>query len=167
LQGLNFPNGLALSTNKTSLYLSEAGSYRIQRYSLSDGKLEVVLDNLPGLPDNIRRGEDGRYWVGLNRQRSSLLDDASGHPFLRKMIARIPVWLRPIPPEYGHVFAFKECADRRGKVVCVVRDLQDPSGSYPSTTGATEIGKRLYIQSLSARGKLGYLAMAPETPCCR
>ena len=33
----------------------------------------------------------------------------------------------------------------------VTEDLQDPSGAYPSTTGATETAERLYSHSLTAR----------------
>ncbi len=38
----------------------------------------------------------------------------------------------------------------------VVADLQDPSGTYPETTGVTETQDRLYIQSPHAKG-LGWL----------
>ncbi|GAB4570378.1 MAG: SMP-30/gluconolactonase/LRE family protein [Haliangiales bacterium] len=161
--GLNFPNGVALSRDEQALFVAETGSYRILRYpiarepaSAGDGsdELEVVIDNLPGYPDNIRRGADGRYWCGLTRPRSALLDGMSQSPFQRKLVVRLPSWLRPIPPSYGHVFAF----DERGTIV---RDLQDPSGTYPSTTGAAEIDGRLYVQSLHAHGMLGYLDEIP------
>ena len=39
----------------------------------------------------------------------------------------------------------------------VVADLQDPTGTYPETTGVTETTDRLYVQSLHARG-LGWLS---------
>ena len=55
----------------------------------------------------------------------------------------------PVPPAYGHVFAF----DESGKVLV---DLQDPSGAYPETTAVTETADRLYVQSLHARG-LGWM----------
>lgn len=64
---------------------------------------------------------------------------------MRALTLRLPKFLWPVPPAYGHVFAF----DETGKVLV---DLQDPSGGYPETTAATEAGGRLYIQSLNARG---------------
>ncbi len=78
-------------------------------------------------------------------------------PFLRKVTLRLPRMLWPIPEPYGHVFAFTE--DGR-----IVADLQDPSGAYPETTGVTETGGRLYIQSLHAHN-LGWLpkTAAPDT----
>ncbi len=164
--GLNFPNGVALSRDEQALFIAETGSYRILRYSIAreptsagddSDELEVVVANLPGYPDNIRRGADGRYWCGLTRPRSALLDGMSQSPFQRKLVVRLPSWLRPIPPSYGHVFAFDESGT-------IVRDLQDPSGTYPSTTGATEIDGRLYVQSLHAHGVLGYLDPIPAAP---
>jgi hypothetical protein len=41
----------------------------------------------------------------------------------------------------------------------VVADLQDPSGTYPESTGVTETADRLYIQSLHAKG-LGWMPNA-------
>ena len=63
---------------------------------------------------------------------------------------RLPKALWPIPPAYGHVIAFDEAG-------AIVADLQDPAGQYPETTGVTEIGDRLYVQSLHAKG-IGWLA---------
>ena len=62
---------------------------------------------------------------------------------------RLPKSLWPVPPAYGHVFAF----DESGKVLA---DLQDPSGAYPETTAITETPDRLYVQSLHAK-TLGWL----------
>jgi hypothetical protein len=44
--------------------------------------------------------------------------------------------------------------DEEGRVL---KDMQDPSGNYPESTGVTETKDRLYIQSLHAKG-LGWLA---------
>lgn len=158
LRDLCFPNGLALTQDEQHLLLSETGTYRILRVSVNiDGlsapqaialpgdAVKVLIDNLPGFPDNLMRGENGRIWVGLTKPRSGLIDFAASHPWMRALTLRLPKFLWPVPPAYGHVFAF----DETGKVLV---DLQDPSGGYPETTAATEAGGRLYIQSLNARG---------------
>jgi len=31
---------------------------------------EVILDNLPGFPDNINNAEDGTFWIGLVSPRN-------------------------------------------------------------------------------------------------
>ena len=41
----------------------------------------------------------------------------------------------------------------------IVADLQDPAGAYPETTGVSEIGDRLYVQSLHAPA-LGWMPKA-------
>jgi hypothetical protein len=104
----------------------------------------VLVDNLPGYPDNLMRGRDGRIWVGLFRPRNPAADGLSQRPFMRKVLLRLPRSLLPLGQPYGHVFAIDE--DGR-----VTEDLQDPSGAYPETTGATETADRLYIHSLTAR----------------
>jgi hypothetical protein len=60
------------------------------------------------------------------------------------VLLRLPRFLLPTGKPYGHVFAI----DETGRVT---EDLQDPSGAYPETTGATETADRLYIHSLNAR----------------
>jgi hypothetical protein len=112
----------------------------------------VLLSNLPGYPDNVTRGADGRLWIGLTKPRGKEVDDMAGTPFLRKVTLRLPRALWPVPPSYGHVFAI----DESGKVLL---DLQDPLGAYPETTGVTETADRLYVQSLHAK-VLGWMPKA-------
>jgi len=109
----------------------------------SSPQAHKLLDNLPGYPDNLMRGRDGRIWVGLFRPRSAAADALAERPFVRKVLLRLPRFLLPVGAPYGHVFAF----DDAGRVV---EDWQDPGGAYPETTGATETADRIYIQSLHA-----------------
>jgi sugar lactone lactonase YvrE len=104
---------------------------------------------LPGYPDNLMRGRDGKIWLGFAKPRNPTIDKLADKPFMRKVTLRLPRALWPIPKAYGHVMAFTEDGQ-------VVRDLQDPSGKYPESTGVTETADRLYIQSLHAKG-LGWL----------
>jgi hypothetical protein len=106
----------------------------------------VLLDNLPGFPDNLMRGER-RQTSGLASPRPGmrLLDSLSAKPFWRKFIVRLPEILHPPRIGYGHIVAFTEDGD-------IVRDLQDPSGSFPKTTGVTEHAGRLYLHTLNDHG---------------
>jgi sugar lactone lactonase YvrE len=158
LADLSFPNGIALSADEQSVFVAETGEYRIWKVAASAAGLSakkptpsatVLLANLPGYPDNLMRGQDGRLWVGLVKPRGAFIDNAAPKPWLRSLSMRLPKALWPVPPAYGHVFAF----DESGKVLL---DLQDPSGVYPETTAVTETEDRLYIQSLHARS-LGWL----------
>ena len=156
--GLSFANGLALSSDGRTLFVNETGRYRVWKIDgqasgvdvhSGSPQARVLLDNLPGYPDNLMRGRDGRIWVGLFRPRNPAADGLAQRPFLRKVILRLPRSLLPLGESYGHVFAIAE--DGR-----VTTDLQDPRGAYPETTGATETADRLYIHSLHAHG-IGWL----------
>ena len=144
LDGLDFPNGVAISEDQRSLLVAETGSYRILRYWLDGpdaGTAEVLLDNLPGFPDNIDNGLNGRFWIGLVAPRNALLDRYAGLPFLRRVIARLPRFLRPEPAAFSHVIAI----NGRGEVLM---NLQDPHARHPRLTGALELPDRLYLSTL-------------------
>jgi sugar lactone lactonase YvrE len=157
-RGLSFANGLALAADGQSLFVAETGKYRVWKVAVGARDLDmaqpspqarVLLDNLPGYPDNLMRGLDGRIWLGLTKPRSAVVDGMAGKPWLREVTLRLPRALWPVPKPYGHVFAFTEDGT-------IVADLQDPSGAYPETTAITETPDRLYVQSLHAKG-LGWL----------
>src|SRR5262245_8091004 len=157
-RGFSFANGIALSSDGRSLFVNETGRYRIWKVDARANDLNVqsgspqargLLDNLPGYPDNLMRGRNGRIWVGLIKPRNPAADSLAEKPFLRKILLRLPRFLLPLGNSYGHVFAI----DEDGRVTA---DLQDPSGTYPDTTGATETADRLYIQNLHAHA-IGWL----------
>ena len=161
-RGLSFANGVALSRDGQTLFVNETGKYRVWKIATSaqnldllhtaaaaGGQARVLLDNLPGYPDNLMRGLDGKIWLGLAKPRNPTIDKMAGKPWMRSLTLRLPRVLWPIPKAYGHVIAFTE----EGQVVA---DLQDPSGAYPETTAITETPKALYVQSLHAHG-LGWL----------
>jgi YD repeat-containing protein len=144
LSGLNFANGVSVSHDQQFLLVNETGSYRILKTPLHGperGKIQVLLDNLPGFPDNLNRGHEGVYWLGLVSPRSAPLDAMSSNPGLRKVVQRLPDFMRPKAARFGHLVAF----DEEGKVLF---SLQDPLGMYGYTTGALEIGDKLYVSSL-------------------
>ena len=146
MRGLTFANGVTASGDGQYLLVAETGSYQLWKYWLHGSKIgqaEVIAKNLPGFPDNIHRGLSGRYWLGFTSPRNHLLDALSGAPFLRKIMQRLPVFLRPSIVPYGHVIA----VDGQGEVL---HSLQDPAGTYPATTGAWETEHYLYVSSLTA-----------------
>jgi sugar lactone lactonase YvrE len=157
-KGLSFANGVALSRDEQNLFVAETGRYRVWKIGTAAADLDVgraspqatlLLDNLPGYPDNLMRGLDGRIWLGFSGPRSKDIDGMADKPFLRELTLRLPRSMWPLPKAYGHVLAFTE----DGKVVA---DLQDPAGAYPQTTGLTETADRLYVQNLHLK-VLGWL----------
>jgi sugar lactone lactonase YvrE len=144
VEGLSFANGVAVSHDQTYVLVNETGSYRVMRHWISgpkNGQTEPLIENLPSFPDNISTGDKGRYWVALISPRNELIDNLSGKPFMRKVIQRMPAFLRPKAVPFGHIIA----VDGYGNVL---EDLQDADGTYPINTSVTEVKDYLYIGSL-------------------
>lgn len=146
LRGLQFANGIALSGDGQYVMINETGSYQVLKLWLQGplaGTSEVIIDNLPGFPDNIARAADGHFWLGLASPRSAALDALSDYPGLRKVVQRLPAFLRPKAQHYGHVIKLSG----EGQVLL---SLQDPAGKIPMTTGAIELEEQLLVSSLTA-----------------
>jgi sugar lactone lactonase YvrE len=146
LDGLTFANGVAVSHDQTFVLVNEMGEYRVIRFWIDGpekGKSETLIGSLPSFPDNISTGLEGRFWIAFVSPRNPLMDKLSDRPFMRKVIWRLPNFMRPKAIPYGHIIAI----DDSGKVVA---DLQDPDGSYPINTGVTETEDYIYVGSLVA-----------------
>jgi sugar lactone lactonase YvrE len=144
LAGLNFANGVAVAHDQSYVLVNETGTYRVLRHWIAGprrGGTEPLIENLPGFPDNLSRGLEGRFWLALISPRNTLVDRLSGAPFARTMIQRLPAVVRPEAVAYGHVVAI----DGTGRVLA---SLQDPDGGYRLTTGATEADDHIYVGSL-------------------
>ena len=158
--GFAFANGLGLSADEKTLFVSETYAYAIQKIDLDTGTVSPFLSNLPGFPDNITKGQDGRFWVGFNGERSATLDAISDRPFLRKL-----VWLynkltaanESAAIGYCHVFAFTEDGT-------VVESLQSAANGYYRSTGTAETPERLYLSSINDTGTLAYIDRVLPTP---
>ena len=144
LTDLNYANGLAVSSDGGYLLVAETGHYRILKHWLSGdmaGQTEVLLDNLPGFPDNIKNGFNGRFWVGFAAPRNALLDKLSDRPFLRKVVQRLPAAVRPKAVPFSHVIAI----DGDGHVLM---NLHEPAARFPTLTGVLETRDALYLTTL-------------------
>jgi sugar lactone lactonase YvrE len=144
MDGLNFANGVAISNDQQFLLINELGHYRILKYWLEGpnaGTTEIILDNLPGFPDNVNNGLNGRFWIGLVAPRNKMLDDLSGSPFMRKMVQRLPAFVRPKAVPSSHVIAI----DGDGNVLM---NLHDTEMRFPALTGVFESSQSLYLTTL-------------------
>jgi sugar lactone lactonase YvrE len=145
LAGLHFPNGVALGPGGEYLFFNEQANYRVMRYWLKGdkaGMVEPVIENLPGLPDNITWDSGGhRFWVAFASPRLADLDKLLPHPFIRKIVFRLPEAVQPGVVRHGFVIAI----DEQG---AVVSNLQDASaGAFAPTTSAIVHGDYLYVGS--------------------
>jgi hypothetical protein len=144
MDGLNFANGVAISEDQQYLLVIETGHYRVLKHWLEGpnaGTTEVILDNLPGFPDNVNNGLNGRFWIGLVAPRVDMLDSLSDSPFLRKMVQRLPASLRPKALPSSHVIAINGDGQ-------VLMNLQDSAMKYPALTGVYETSQSLYLTTL-------------------
>lgn len=93
LDNLTFPNGVALSKDGNFLLVAETTNCRILRLWLKTskaGKLEVFAD-LPGYPDNIKRTENGEFWVAMFSRKQKLLTWIHTNPWIVKAMSRLPI----------------------------------------------------------------------------
>jgi len=114
-EGYVFSNGVAV-TESGDILVNETGTYQVHRVS-PNGDSRVIMENLPGFPDNINRGPrlaDGTetFLLGLVSQRSKWLDDNSDNVGVRKMAMRLPEFLRPKSVSYGLIIQIDLCFDR-------------------------------------------------------
>lgn len=147
LGDLYFANGVAVSPDNTFVLVAETTAYRIRKLWLAGekaGTSEVILDNLPGLPDGISRGSNGRYWVPLVMPRSAILDGLAGFPNLRQFPLRLPKFMAPKIKKYGFVLGIQKDGS-------ILHNLQDGTdGCFAPVTSVEENAGYLYLGSLEA-----------------
>ena len=145
LTGLHFANGVALAADGSFVVVAETGAYRLSRLWLSgpgEGRSDVLVDNLPGFPDNISAGSDGLIWIAIGSPRNAMLDRlASRPPVLRKLLWALPEPLLPKPADTVWV----QAVDERGRLV---HDLQTTMPGFSMVTGVREHAGAVWLGSL-------------------
>ena len=105
--GLYFANGLTQTADGSALVFAETQGRRLSKYWLTGpqaGAVTTLVANLPGYPDNISTGADGRIWVALPPVNAAVEWLAPRAPALRKLLWKLPDRLQPqIKPEVGAV----------------------------------------------------------------
>jgi Strictosidine synthase len=146
LDGLHFANGVTLTEDESALVFAETDGYRLSRLELrgaKSGERTILVDNMPGFPDNLSRSKGGRFWVAMVSPRNPFLDRLGRSPaWVRKALWRIPGHLQPKGLRTTWAMAF----DERGRLV---EDLQTARDDFHAVTGVAEVGGRLYLASLA------------------
>ena len=144
IDGLAYANGIAISSDGDFLVVVEMNEYRILKYWLAEprrGEVENLIENLPGLADNLKTGLNGRFWLGFAAPRKPIVDQLSERPFLRKIIMRLPKFLRPAADVSSHVIAFNGNGE-------ILMNMHDPAALFPTLTGVLETRSSLYLTTL-------------------
>ena len=145
IKNLNFANGVALSNDQSYVLVNDMGNYQVIKYWITgelQGTVETVLGNLPGFPDNITKGMEGRFWISLIKPRNKDLDNLSNYPFFRKIAVRLLPIYHPEPDPYAHIIAI----DGQGNIL---HNLQNSQPNYTNITTAKESDNYYYFGSLS------------------
>ena len=118
---LYFANGVALAADESFVLFNETTRYRVQRLWLTGpkaGTQDVLIDNLPGFPDGITRGDDGLFWIAIPSPRDAIVDGLAGSPALRKAVVRLPKFVQPAAKRHPIAIA----VDASGQVRRVLED---------------------------------------------
>ncbi|KAL6657602.1 hypothetical protein ACP70R_005382 [Stipagrostis hirtigluma subsp. patula] len=72
--GIAYPNGLAISADRTHLVVALTGPCKLLRHWIKGPKAGTseLLTDLPGYPDNVRPDGRGGFWVALHREKNEL-----------------------------------------------------------------------------------------------
>lgn len=146
MRDLQFANGVTLGPGAEYVLVNETTAYRIQRYWLKGekaGTSEILIDNLPGFPDNLSFNGRDRFWVALYAPRKRELDAMAPYPWVRKVVARLPAFVQPRTALQGWVLGL----DLDGKVVANLQYAGE--GAFGPITSAEEQGDYLWLGTLS------------------
>jgi sugar lactone lactonase YvrE len=146
---LYFANGVAVAADDSFVLVVETTKYRVLRFWLKGprkGQRDVFIDNLPGMPDGISRGDSGRFWIALYTPRLSSLDSMLPKPWLRRLVYRLPRFLQPDAIRHSFVVA----VNAEGTPVLSLQ--HNASDSFSPVTSVEEHNGELYLGSLTYSG---------------
>jgi sugar lactone lactonase YvrE len=146
--GLHFANGVTLTADESAVVFAESTGCRLSKYWLTPdlkGKITPLVSELPGYPDNISTGPDGRIWVAMVADRNALSEWLSPRsPLVRKLLWKLPyswlpgpkpvIWVAAFDPDDGHVLA----------------QLRTTRPDFGMVTGVVETNGRLWMGSIGA-----------------
>ncbi|OXB68370.1 hypothetical protein ASZ78_015310 [Callipepla squamata] len=143
-------DGRQLSPAEDFVLVLETTMARIRRYYVSGlmkGGADMFVENMPGLPDNIRLSSSGGYWVAMPVVRPnpgfSMLDFLSEKPWIKRMIFKLlsQETVTKLVPKRSLVVELSETGSYR-------RSFHDPTGvTAPYVSEAHEHNGYLYLGS--------------------
>ncbi|MBM6546745.1 SMP-30/gluconolactonase/LRE family protein [Janibacter sp. YIM B02568] len=161
LDGLAFANGVALAADGSAVYVAETALRRVRRVGLAGGRpsgdqpvgsegmeatlssADLLVDDLPGYPDNIARGSDGLVWVTIASPPDPVLGllQTRASQRVRALALRLPDALKPAPQRTVRVQAY----DGQG---ALRHDLEGDATDWHMATGVREHDGRVWLGSL-------------------
>jgi sugar lactone lactonase YvrE len=147
---LHFANGVTLTADESAVVFAESTGCRLSKYWLTGawaGSITPLATDLPGYPDNICTGRDGRIWVALVSERNQFNEWLGPRaPVIRSLLWRLPyrwlpnpkplVWVVAFDPDDGHV----------------VTQLRTEHPGFGLATGVVETPGRLWLGRIGGPG---------------
>jgi sugar lactone lactonase YvrE len=146
--GLYFANGVTPTADGSALVFAETMGRRLAKYWLTGdqaGTVTTLRANLPGHPDNLSTGADGRIWVALVSPVNAAAEWLSPRwPALRKLLWKLPDrWQPQIKPEVWAVAVDPDTGE-------AVAGLHTEHPSFGMVTGLVEGDGRLWMGCIGA-----------------
>ena len=152
-----------MSHDGRSVLIASTTDCRIFRHWLAGpkaGTTEIMIDELPGNPDNINRASDGNYWLALVGIRTPSFDLS-----MRKA---------GFPPAHGQAGAGRRMAGARASTMAaslkfdeagnVLESYWDPTGvSHSTVTSMREHKGYLYLGGLE-NNRIGRIRLEGADP---
>ncbi|XP_057964633.1 protein STRICTOSIDINE SYNTHASE-LIKE 6-like [Malania oleifera] len=146
LRDLYFGNGVAVSPDQNSVVFCETVVRRCRKYHIKGerkGWVDSFVENIPGIPDNVKYDGEGRYWIALSMEFTPywFWDAVFRYPAIRKVLGILERYhKKPHLEKNGGVLA----VDLEGKPTA---RYYDPALSLISS--GIKIGNHLYCGSLA------------------
>jgi len=146
VDGLYFANGVTVTSDGSALVFAETMGRRLSKYWLTGpqaGSVTPLAVNLPGMPDNISTGSDGRIWTAMvtaaNPKAEGLMSKA---PWIRQLIWRLPARLQPkVEPEIWVVGFDADSGDAVG-------GIRTTRADFGGVTGVVESAGRVWMSTI-------------------
>jgi len=127
VEDLYFANGVAMAADGRSVFFLETYRYRLSRYWIEGpqaGTMEIIDDNLPGIPDGLMGDGQGNLYIAMDTQRVPILRFLHQNPFLTRLITKLPesIWLRAGTPQ-GFILKMTEGGE-------YLDSYHDPDGRF-------------------------------------
>jgi len=143
LDDLQFANGIVAGGGR--LFIAETGGHRVRSYDPATGEQSMLIDRLPGYPDNASLSHDGeRMWLAMAGMRSRPLELLAGYPRLRKLLWQMPDRFLPEPVAPLWILGIELPSGR------VVADHRAYIPGFGQSTGVVEVGEELWISGIGS-----------------
>ncbi|KAL5728571.1 hypothetical protein ACHQM5_001640 [Ranunculus cassubicifolius] len=147
LSDLYFANGVSLSKDREYLVFCETWKYQCKKHFLKGDKkgiTEILVENLPGAPDNIKVAPDGTFWIALLDMRLSGMNFVHRSSIAKHLLARFPKLIVRALQTYKKAMVVNVGSDGN-----IIRKFDDSTGEVVAfVTSVLEFEDHIYLGSL-------------------